>query len=234
MQIIVQVKELVSSNVSAIVESAANPAKMLRHLRKTIEETDINLHGELTKLRRRHERTLAEAEALVRRSDDWSDKARIAMSKGREDLARAALLAREDGKLLAVEKRRDASALEAEIAEAEDALKLLVKKLAETNAQLKLADAKQTAPAPAAKAGPLDSSTTRRLDHIATLERRIGFAADDVPALGTVSEADIEAEIAGMQRDDAVDAQLEQLKDEVSKEAKKPAKRKSVPRKKAG
>ena len=242
-QILIQVRELVSSNVSAMVETATSPAKMLRHLRKTIEETDIALHGELTKLRRRHERALAEAETLVKRSDDWSDKARIAMSKGREDLARAALLAREDGKLLAEERRRDSSALEAEIAEGEDALKLLAGKLAETNEQLKLADAQKVAGTPPRHAEVRDSNTTRRLDHIATLERRIGFALDDTPAKEkTLSEAEIDAEILGIQRSDAVDAQLEQLKAEVgnyvgkdvSKQASKSAKRKSTPRKKAG
>lgn len=231
MAIIIQVRQLVSSNVSALVEKAASPHKMLRHLRQQIEESDIALHGELSRMRRQYDRALLDADGLNKRADEWSGKARIAMQKDREDLARAALLAREAGKLEAAQKLAEADRLMIVIAEAEGALNLLQKKLVETNEQLKLHTDERAGSAPVPVSPPAESHTIRRLDHIAQLERRIGFTLGDAPGKGAMSEAEIDAEITAMQRDEQVDAQLAALKAEVAVPAKRKAAARTGPKK---
>ncbi|MFM7378214.1 MAG: PspA/IM30 family protein [Erythrobacter sp.] len=93
-RIAIQIKELISSNVTSAIESASNPAKMLTLLQREIEESIINLTGEHTRVSQTKRRLEASLTQHDLREADWSDKAKTAMDHGREDLARQALLAR--------------------------------------------------------------------------------------------------------------------------------------------
>ncbi|WP_209346818.1 PspA/IM30 family protein [Pontixanthobacter sp. CEM42] len=212
MRIVVQVRELVSSNVTTMVEKASNPVKMLRLLRKEIEEADISLHGEIAKLTREKDRAAATAKKLADDAKSWSDKAKVAMDHDREDLARSALLAREDTKQQAEEQKVEAAKLGDDIADAESALEALKAKLDETNAQLREQEAHDAAGRSSGSSiAAKDSTTDKRMDRIANLERRVDHSLGDQPATAK-SNASVEAEIASMQREASVDAELEKMR----------------------
>ncbi|GAA4647650.1 phage shock protein PspA [Pontixanthobacter gangjinensis] len=194
-----------------MVEQVSNPTKMLRLLRKEIEEADIALHGEISKLTRQKTRAEASAQRLTEEVTSWSEKAKVAMDHGREDLARSALLAREDIKLQAKNFKADTKRLADEISVARAALEQLEAKLAETNSQLRAREASESASRVATSAGPADSTADRQMDRIANLERRVDHTLGDQPQTGK-SAATIDAEIAAMGRDAAVDAELEKLR----------------------
>ena len=56
-----------------------------------------------------------------------------------------------------------------------------------------------------------DSNTDRRMDRIANLERRVDHTLNDQPETAK-SNAAVDAEIASMQREASVDAELEKLR----------------------
>ncbi|MXO89310.1 PspA/IM30 family protein [Pontixanthobacter aquaemixtae] len=211
MRIVVQVRDLVSSNVTTMVEKASDPAKMLRLLRKEIEESDIALHGEITKMGRQKDRAEAAAKKLADDAKGWSEKAKVAMDHDREDLARSALLAREDAKQQAEDLKEEAKTLAAEIAEAETALEQLKAKLDETNSQLREQEARESSSASTGISTDEDSKTDKRMDRIAHLERRVELSQSDQPK-HSKSNAAVDAEIAAMQRDATVDAELAKLR----------------------
>ncbi|WP_271439395.1 PspA/IM30 family protein [Pontixanthobacter luteolus] len=220
MQIVIRVRELVSNNVSSMVASASSPAKMLRHLRREIEEADIALHGEISKLERQQGRTEGASAKAQSDAKDWSDKAKIAMDHGREDLARSALLAREDCKINAEQHKADAESLGAKIDEAREALQQLAGKLAETDEKLREVGA-ATETAPSAKQGAgSDGQNDKRLDRISELERRVALANDQQGG-SSPSHTQIEQEIAAMQRETSIDAELEKLRKSAKPAAKK-------------
>lgn len=225
MRIVIQVRELVASNVTHMVQSSTNPVKMLKLLRSEIEESDIALHGEIGTLQRRRERALASAKKFQAEAAEWSDKAKIAMDHGREDLARSALLAREESNLRAQQSRDEAADLENQIAEAQDALTQLAAKLEETKAKLRDETARHQDSAPGAAAGTAAGSRAdSRMDRISTLERRVDHALSESAGSGK-SNAAVDAEIAAMRRDSAVEAELEKLR---SGGAAKPAKKRKA------
>lgn len=211
MRIVVQVRELVSSNVSSLVETASSPVKMLRHLRKEIEEADIALHGEISKLERQQERAEDAAAKSLADAEDWSGKARTAMDHEREDLARSALLAREDCKLAAEKHKTEAARLGEEASEARDALEQLAGKLAETNAKLREVEAEQIAVSQSPGRAGADSRSDKTMDRIAELERRVSFT-EEAKQSSAPSHAQLEDEIASMRREANVDAELEKLR----------------------
>ena len=208
-RVAIQIKELISSNVTSVIESASNPAKMLTMLQREIEESIISLtcdHTRVTQNKRRLETSLTQHEL---KEADWGDKAKTAMDHGREDLARQALLAREDCRQAIVRLKDEITAADANLAEIDAAVRELEVKREETRAQAKA----QIAADEAARAGAGGGAASRaeaHLNRINTLGQRAQFAAEDEGPART--NASVDREIEEMRRASAVEAELAALK----------------------
>lgn len=222
-RIAIQVKELIASNVTSALEGASDPAKMLAHLQREIEEALVGLHGELSKTRRQKDRLDAEMTRSEQREADWSEKAKIAMDHDREDLARQALIAREDCRSGNELIKRDIQRLRADIDEIE---------AAERELETKRADVRQRYADQLAADGNASGKvsnqgfvnrTERRLDHIEALEKRTDFATEDRAA--SRSNASVEREIEDMRRDKKIEEELAALRGTAGNSASTPAKK---------
>jgi phage shock protein A len=102
MGIFTRFRDIVSSNINAMLDKAEDPEKLIRLMIREMEDTLVDLKAACAGVlanRKRVERTL---EDLKTRVSYWGRNAELAVSKGRDDLAREALL----------EKRKVAERLE--------------------------------------------------------------------------------------------------------------------------
>lgn len=198
-----RVGQLVTSNVESLLDKASNPRKMLLLMRTEIEDSLVSLQGDLTKARRKAERLASNATAKTDGAEEWTAKAKVALDKGREDLARSALMAREGDRKLAAQLEADAKDARAEVGEIEKAIAELEAKRTETQAKL------DALPAPvkvATGAAPARSSKAEsRLDNVQAMERRMEFSASRAEQ---VSPMDVDAEITRLQQESAIEAEL--------------------------
>lgn len=210
-EIAVRVKELASSNLNNLVEKAASPAKMLRLLQLEIEEAIIALTRDAARAERRGREAETSARAHDKAAKDWQDKAKLALSKDREDLARGALAERENAEAGAKTMRQAQSDAEAEAAALRGAIAELEGKLSETRARLR---AEQAAAAPAAAAAQGAAASSGKVDalseRIATLEKRIDFAQASEGS--SAQAASLDEELAALQREAKLEAELDALK----------------------
>jgi phage shock protein A len=125
--------DIINSNLNALLDKAEDPEKMVRLIIQEMEET-------LVEVRTTSARTIADKKELVRRRDwlkeesgEWERKAEVAVRKGRDDLARAALVERNKATEASDSVTRELSLLEQTLA-----------KLSEDTAalQMKIKDAK--------------------------------------------------------------------------------------------
>ncbi len=87
-------RDIVSSNINAMLDKAEDPDKLIRLMIQEMEETLIELKASCAKAMADHARTARALEAASAKAAQWNDKATLAVSKGREDLAREALIER--------------------------------------------------------------------------------------------------------------------------------------------
>ncbi len=83
--------DIINANLTALLDRAEDPAKMIRMMIQEMEETLVEVRTTSARViadRKEQERRVAR---LQQEASDWEAKARLAISKGREDLARAAL-----------------------------------------------------------------------------------------------------------------------------------------------
>ncbi|GEK09980.1 phage shock protein PspA [Pseudoalteromonas sp. McH1-7] len=205
--------DIVNSNINAILDKAEDPEKMVRLIIQEMEDT-------LVEVRSTSAKTLAEKKELTRRLDqlkaqvdDWQTKAELALSKEREDLARAALLEKQ-------KSAEDVAALEKELAHVDTHIEKLQQEV--STLQDKLADAKarqkaivlrqRSAESRLEVKKALDSSKVDdALNRFERYESKIDGLESQIESydLGKKSLAD---EIADLQKNEKIDDELEQLK----------------------
>lgn len=210
-RIAIQVKELISSNLTSALDGATNPVKMLAQLQREIEEALISLTGDISKARRQKDRLDAEQVRAESRIAEWNEKAKIAMDHQREDLARQALLAREDCRAGIEEIKQDIATLHEELVAMHDAeIQLEAKRdsVRARMADLRAADGNTSGIA--ARSGD-SNRVSKRMQHIEELEKRTDFAADDQDYHSR--NASVDREIEEMSRDRAVDEELAAMRE---------------------
>ncbi|MBL0925504.1 MAG: phage shock protein PspA [Sphingomonadaceae bacterium] len=225
MGIFSRTRDIIAANVTDLLDKSQDPAKMIRMIILEMEET-------LVEVRASAARTIADQKELRRHIDklttletDWTDKAQLALSKGREDLAKAALLE----KRKATDMREQ---LSAEVDVLNDALKASEQDIHKL--QKKLADARSRQNALMTRLESAENQVKLRtmyngdkvreaFSRFDVLERRVDEAQGYADALKIGSDAPktLGDEIAALESFDVVDAELEEMKKAMQAQEKK-------------
>jgi len=209
--------DIINSNISALLDKAEDPEKMVRLIIQEMEDTLVEVRSTSAKV-------LAEKKELLRRIakvqtqvQDWQDKAELALSKDREDLAKAALTEKQKAAELVATLEQELVMVEEQIARLKEEVNLLQEKLADAKARQKtIIMRKQTASSRLDVKRQLDSS---KIDNAMTkfeqYERRVEGLESQVDAYDLGNKKSLSDEFAALEAEDSVTAELEALKAKV-------------------
>jgi phage shock protein A len=216
--IFTRTRDIIAANMSELLDRSEDPVRMIRMIINEMEET-------LVEVRATAARSIADIKEMRRacvRLDDlqsgWTEKAQLALEKGREDLARAALAEKQKAAEMA-------EGLHAEISQIEQVLRGYEADIARLQAKLAEARARQNAIASRFESAIARARTSELLHGSRTeeafakfelLERRADFAEGRADALALSGPKSLEEEIAELRCADTVEAELEAMKAEMS------------------
>ena len=92
MGIFTRFRDIVGSNINSMLDRAEDPEKLIRMMIQEMEDTLIELKAACAGVMADSKRVENQQAVNERRIEYWDDNAKLAVSKGREDLAREALI----------------------------------------------------------------------------------------------------------------------------------------------
>ncbi|WP_246167542.1 PspA/IM30 family protein [Sphingomonas piscis] len=200
--------------MTEMLDRSEDPARMIRMIILEMEETLVEVRASAARLIADSKDLQRQLVRLDQLQANWTDKAELALSKGREDLAKAALTERQSAEDMAAELRAEMAGLDETLKGYEADIAKLQGKLREARArQNSIANRYESAVARAkAREATYGMRTEEAFSRFELLERRADFAEGRADALGLTGPKSLEEEIAELKAAEKVDAELEALK----------------------
>ena len=219
MGIFSRMTDIINSNLNSLLDQAEDPEKMIRLIIQEMEDT-------LVEVRSSSARVLADRKTAARRLEQveleasgWEEKAKLAISKGREDLARAALQEKRSIEEEVVVVAAELTATDEHIAQLNNEVAQLQQKLTDAKAKQKALIMRSTTVESRIKVKrqvhreALDTAFAR-FEHF---ERRMDTLESQLESMdvGRDVPPDLAVEISALEEDDRITDELERLKSEI-------------------
>ena len=220
MGIFSRTRDIIAANFTDLLDKAEDPAKMIRMIILEMEET-------LVEVRASAARTIADQKEMRRHitkldalQESWTEKAELALSKGREDLAKAALVEKQKAADMSAQLSSEITVLDDALKAAEEDINKLQTKLREARTRqnsivTRLETAHNRYKLREMYAGPKMQDAFSRFE---IMERRVDMAEGraEVAGMGAPPKS-LEEEIAELKSAEKVEAELAAMKARVGK-----------------
>ncbi|MEG3150428.1 phage shock protein PspA [Sphingomonas sp. ZT3P38] len=215
MGIFSRTRDIIAANFTDLLDKAEDPAKMIRMIILEMEET-------LVEVRASAARTIADQKEMRRHitkldalQESWTEKAELALSKGREDLAKAALVEKQKAADMASQLSGEIAVLDEALRSSEEDINKLQTKLREARTRqnsivTRLETAQNRYKLREMYAGPKMQDAFSRFE---IMERRVDMAEGRAEVIGMgAPPKSLEEEIAELKSNEKVEAELAAMK----------------------
>ena len=207
-------RDIINSNINAMLDKAEDPEKLIRLMIQEMEDTLVEIRASCADSMASRKKLQRAREEAVARASQWEDRAQLAVNKGREDLAREALM----------EKRRyheRTDALDGETAQCDALIEQYQADIIQLESKLRAAREKQRilvkrhAHAQNRKRAQMDirraetSDAFLRFEHF---ENRIERMEAEADLVNFGRKPTLEEEIGSLESDEEIEKELRNLK----------------------
>lgn len=214
MGIFTRFRDIISSNINAMLEKAEDPEKMIRLMIREIEDTLVEIRTACAGVMASSKKAQRQLEELQDRGRFWEEKAELAVKMGRDDLAREALIEKRkfsgrteslenelsEHDLLIAQYQNDIRQLEEKLKSARDKQRLLLQR--HIHAQRKIQAQKEIQ--------RIDSTET--IMKFEELENRIECMEAEAELVNYGKQTSLEEELERLSADADIETELQALK----------------------
>jgi len=220
MGIFTRFSDIVNSNINAILDKAEDPEKIVRLMIQEMEDTLVEVRSAAARSIADKKDLNRKLESLDREQTEWDDKAELAVRKGREDLAKAALVEKSRVSAAVDALKRDYVAVDEGLAKLNEDIARLEAKLEDAKARQKalLARHKTAHSRLQARKKIYDYKIDDAMVRFEQYTRRIDDVEGRIEAYDLGLPKDLNHEFASLEAEESVQKELDDLKRRVSGE----------------
>jgi phage shock protein A len=214
MGIFTRVRDIISSNLNSMLSKAEDPEKLIRLMIQEMEDTLVEIKSSCAGAIATQKKLEREQTEVGKRVAQWDDRARLAVGKGREDLAREALTEKKryreradsfaqetaDAEELVGQYKKDIEQLEEKLARAREKQRVLVQRHIHAQKKKK------------AQTGIRKAETSESLLRLDNFENRIEQMEAEADLVNYKRKPTLESEIEHLAVDEEVEKELQELK----------------------
>ncbi|MCX2981585.1 phage shock protein PspA [Halieaceae bacterium IMCC14734] len=219
MSIFSRMTDIINSNINSILDQAEDPQKMIRLIIQEMEDTLVEVRSSSARILAERKSAERRCEQVAEEARGWEEKAKLAISKGREDLARAALQEKR-----AIEE--ELATVTAELTATDEHINQLNEEIGQLQQKLTDARAKQKSLVMRSKTVESRIKVKRQIHREALdnafqkfdkFERRMDDLEGQLESmdLGRQVAPDLASEIESLQEDELLNDELARLKQEM-------------------
>jgi len=218
MGIFTRFSDIVNSNINAILDKAEDPEKIVRLMIQEMEDTLVEVRSAAARSIADKKDLNRKLETFDREQREWNNKAELAMRKGREDLAKAALV--EKSRVTAASEliKIDYLAIDDGLSKLNEDISRLEAKLMDAKARQKslLARHKTAHSRLAARKKIHDYQIDDAMVRFEQYTRRIDDVEGRIEAYDLGLPKDLNHEFASLEAEESVNKELDELKQKIS------------------
>ena len=220
MYIFTRFRDIIHSNINAMLDQAEDPEKMIRLIIQEMEETEIEIKASCAATMAARKTADRNLQAQRQQAVEWERRARLAIEKGREDLAREALIQKHQA-------LEGSAASESEIAQLEEIISKYRSEICQLEEKLTGAREKQrvlTQRHLQARQRTKAQQQIRKADsHLAIarlehFEQQIERMEAEADVVNYGKRTRLEEQFVDLERSEQIDAELNDLRNKVQKQ----------------
>jgi len=219
-----RLSDIVNSNINSMLDRAEDPEKIVRLIIQEMEDTLVEVRSNAARAIADRKEVTRKKEEFATRANEWESKAELAIAKGRDDLARGAISAKRKAEEMMELLDREMSAIEETVGKTNEDLEKLQAKLKEARAKQRSLEVRRNAASDSVRIsrqvndGRIDDALAR----FDRYERRIDELEAEAESWVLGRPRTLEDEFSELESQDAVNAELEELKRRVAHRSSTP------------
>ena len=210
--------DIINANINAMLDKAEEPEKMIKLIINEMEETLVEVRSSAAKYIAEKKTIMRNIRDMENRVTNWHTKAELALTKGREDLAKSALVEKQtctqklaefneelvqiDEHLIAVQQ--DSQRLQDKLTEAKRKQEAFALRQQSAEVRLKVRE----------KA--VIHNIDEAINKFERYQQKIDRVEAEVEAYDMTSSNDLDSQFRALESDENVEQELEQLKQKVA------------------
>ena len=221
MGIFSRISDIINSNINALLDSAEDPEKMVRLVIQEMEETLVEVRTNSARLLADKKELTRRFERLVKQSSDWQSKAELALGKGREDLAKLALIEKSEVNDIIEAIESDRAKLEETLNKLTEDIELLQLKLNEAKSRQKIIVMRTRATESRVTVNRKlrDNNVEMAISKLDYFEKKIDQMESQMEA-DAIGNSSLHKEFDDLEMQDKIDQELQELKRRISDTSK--------------
>jgi phage shock protein A len=209
--------DIVNANINAVLEKAEDPEKIIRLMIQEMEDTLVEIRSAAAKCIADRKELGRHLEHLDREKEEWANRAELAIRRERDDLARSALLEKQSISDRAEKMQREVISLDGQLDKFNADITQLQSKLddAKTRQRSIVIRHKTASSQLSARKHIHNDRIDEMLFRFESAEQRIDRVESESEAINIGRGKGLAGEIADLEQDDRVEAELADLKSRV-------------------